>query len=73
MKRTALFAFVILLGFQSQAATILTTGDVYLENGTGNHGGEAVILANPSFGVITSLIQFDLSAFAGQTVTGNGT
>jgi len=73
MKRVGLFAFVILLGFQSQAATILTTGDVGLENGSPNQGGDTVLRVNPSFGVLTSLIQFDLSAFAGQTVTGSGT
>ncbi len=73
MRRIGLFAFVILLGFQSQAATILTTGDVGLENGSPNQGGDTVLRVNPSFGVLTSLIQFDLSAFAGQTVTGNGT
>ena len=73
MRRTGLFAFVILLGFQSQAATILTTGDVELANGSQNLGGETILRVNPSFGVLTSLIQFDLSAFAGQTVTGDGT
>ena len=73
MKRAGLFTFVILLGFQSQAATILTTGDVGLENNSPNLGGDTVLRVNPSFGGLTSLIQFDLSAFAGQTVTGAGT
>ena len=73
MKRVGLFAFFILYGLQSQAATIVTTGDVGLENGSANLGGDTVLRVNPSFGVLTSLIQFDLTAFAGQTVTGDGT
>src|SRR5262249_8401670 len=49
------------------------TGDVDLWSGLPNQGGDATLKVNPSFGVLTSLIQFDLSAFAGQTVTGDGT
>src|SRR5215471_14108382 len=58
MKRAGLFAFLILVGFQSKAATVLTTGDVGLANGSPNLGGDTVLRVNPSFGVLTSLIQF---------------
>jgi hypothetical protein len=73
MNRAGWLAFVLLIGFQAQAATVLTTGDVWLGNGSSNQGGDGTLKVNPSFGVLTSLIQFDLSAFAGQTVTGPGT
>jgi len=73
MKLAGWFAFVMLFGFQSRATTLITTGDVFLESGSLNQGGDGTLKVNPSFGVLTSLIQFDLSAFVGQTVTGPGT
>jgi len=73
MKLAKWLALLILVGSHSQATTLIATGDVFLENGSANQGGDSTLKVNPSFGVLTSLIQFDLTAFAGQTVTGPGT
>jgi len=56
MKLAKWFALLILVGSHSQATTLIATGDVFLENGSANQGGDATLKVNPSFGGLTSLI-----------------